>query len=79
MKKKLWYAVLSDRDDNDWGTGSFVLSEAIAMLKRDYPVDGLIAVIDGDYDEDGNATTDPVCVEEIFARDILDNGDHADV
>lgn len=79
MKKKLWYAVLSDRDDNDWGTGSFVLSEAIAMLKRDYPVDGLIAVIDGDYDEDGNATTDPVCVEEIFAWGILDNGDHADV
>lgn len=60
MNKKYWYAVMTDNDDNDWGTGSFDLDEAKEMVSR-YKGNGYhdayIAVID-----DG---PDPVCVEEI--------------
>lgn len=55
-----WYAVEMNRDDNDWGTGSYDLEEAKEMLKK-YP-EGLIAVI-----EEGN---DPICVEEITYADV---------
>ena len=65
--KKLWYAVMVDRDFDDWGNGSFDLDEARAML-RDLP-DGYIAVIDANYDKDGNATSDAVCVDEIERED----------
>jgi len=57
-----WYAVQRDTED-DWGTGSYSLDEAKAMLRdlrADYP-NSLIAVID-------NSTSNPVCVDEI--RDI---------
>ena len=56
MEKKLWYAVMRDREDNDWGTGSYNLEEAREMVKR-YP-EGYIAEID---EGDG----DPNCVDEI--------------
>lgn len=78
MTNTYWYAVLSDREDNDWGTGSFDRNEAEQMLAS-YP-DGLIAVIDGNYDEDGNATSDEICIEEIWYEDVfgssplIDNG-----
>ena len=65
--KKLWYAVMVDRDFEDWGNGSFDLDEAREML-RDLP-DGYIAVIDANYDEDGNATSDAICVDEIERED----------
>ena len=40
------YAVLTDREDNDWGTGSFDYNEAVEMAKfRDCTI---IAVIDGE-------------------------------
>ena len=29
-----WYAVEIDEDDNDWGTGSFDYTEAVAMARR---------------------------------------------
>ena len=67
---KYWYAVMMDREDNDWGTGSFDLDEAKAMVRADYPEDGYIAVIDANYDEDGNATTDGECIEEITQEDF---------
>ena len=45
-ENRLWYAVLTDREDNDWGTGSFDYSEAVEMAKfRDCTI---IAVIDGE-------------------------------
>ena len=56
MEKKLWYAVMRDDEDNDWGTGSYNLEEAKEMVKA-YP-EGYIAVID---EGDG----DPICVDEI--------------
>lgn len=57
---KLWYAVMADRDDTDWGTGSYDLDKAKEMC-RHYK-DGYIAVI-----RDGG---DPVCVEEIEQEDF---------
>ena len=56
-----WYAVMTDRDDTDWGTGSFDRGEAEKMVVRNldiYP-DGYIAVIDGDE-----------CVDEITTEDF---------
>lgn len=69
MEKKYWYAVMIDGDDNDWGCGSFDKSFAetkTAELNQglDEPT-AYIAVIDAGYDEDGNPTTDPLCVDEI--------------
>lgn len=61
---KYWYAVMMDREDNDWGTGSFDLDEAMTMVKK-YP-DGYIAVIDANYDDDGVAHSDGVCIDEII-------------
>lgn len=60
MDNKIWYAVMMDKDDNDWGTGSFDLAAAKArarqMRSNGYP-DAHIAVID-----DGS---DPVCIDII--------------
>ena len=56
MEKKLWYAVMRDNEDDDWGTGSYNIDEAKEMVKA-YP-EGYIAVID-----EGNGN--PICVEEI--------------
>ena len=56
----VWYAVMRDRDDNDWGTGSRDYDEAVRMaqaLRDDGYSDAYIAVID-----DGD---DPVCTDEI--------------
>lgn len=55
--KNLWYAVMADRDDMDWGTGSFDKDEAFQMLvDREYEY---IAVIDGDE-----------CIEEIEKEEV---------
>ena len=45
-ENRLWYAVQQDRDDNDWGTGSFDYNAAVKMAK-DYGCT-IIAVIDGE-------------------------------
>ena len=60
MKKKIWYAAMRDNEDDDWGTGSYDLEEARAMVKHNldiYP-DGYVAVID-------ESTANPVCIDEI--------------
>lgn len=57
MENKLWYAVMRDNDDNDWGSGSYDYNEAVEMVQKYIPDGGYIAVI-----EEGN---DPICVEEI--------------
>lgn len=65
MGNKIWYAVMRDNDDNDWGYGDNEIDKAKAMAremrKQGHP-DAYIAVID-----DG---IDPVCVDEI--RDLDD-------
>lgn len=57
----IWYAVQRSRED-DWGTGSTELEDAIAMLREQGS--GLIAVI-----EQG---PDPVCVEEILFEEVAE-------
>lgn len=55
--KNLWYAIMMDNDDTDWGYGTFERSQAVARVKElqeDGCPDAYIAVIDGG-----------VCVEEI--------------
>ena len=56
---KKFYAVMADREDTDWGTGSYSLDKAIEMgkEKKDVYPDGYIAVIE--------MGSDPICVEEI--------------
>lgn len=54
--EKLWYAVMRDRDDQDWGTGSDTIEEAMEMahnMNAEY-----IAVIAGEGNE-------AICVAEI--------------
>lgn len=58
MERTYWYAVLENSEDNDWGTGSYDLSEAREMLKQ-YP-DGKIAVIE--------MGPDPICVDVLDAE-----------
>lgn len=63
MDNKTWYAVLRDSEDNDWGTGTHSLTEAMQMARKmraEGDQDAYIAVID-----DG---IDPVCVDTI--RDL---------
>lgn len=60
MESKIWYAVMRDREDNDWGYGSFDLEEAKKMA-RNMGGDAYIVVID-----DGD---DPVAIEEITDLD----------
>lgn len=58
---KTWYAVMMDREDNDWGTGSYDLEEAVNMVKKYRALgksDAYIAVIE-------ESEHDAVCVEEI--------------
>ena len=58
---KLWYAVMEDRNDTDWGYGSYDRQEAESMALEMGP-DAYIAVI--------NNEGDPVCVEEISQEDF---------
>ena len=59
MKK--WYAVMADREDNDWGYGSHDLNEAKQMLKDAENEDGYIAVIEND-----------VCIEELTQDELFE-------
>lgn len=61
-----WYAVMADREDNDWGYGSHNLNKAKQMLKDAEYEDGYIAVIEND-----------VCIEEL-AQDELFKEDEDD-
>ena len=62
---KLWYAMMMDLEDTDWGTGSYNLNEALEMARR-YHANGYtnayVAVIE-------ESKHDSVCVEEIHDID----------
>lgn len=60
----MWYAVMRDRDDNDWGYGSYDLEEAKQMLKDMESDEAFIAVI-----EEGN---DPICIEELTQAELFE-------
>ena len=57
----LWYAVMADREDTDWGDGTWSRWDAVEKAKylryHGYP-EAYVAVID-------DSTANPVCVEEI--------------
>ena len=55
--RKIWYAVLRDEDDNDWGSGSEDRAEALQMAEE-IGEDAYVAVIDVTDD-------DPLCIDEI--------------
>ena len=60
----IWYAVMADHEDTDWGYGSSSYAKAVTMCKdmrEDGHPDAFIAVID-----DGN---DPTCIDEITDLD----------
>ena len=54
-----WYAVMSDGDDTDWGTGSYDRKKAEKKL-RTFSPNGYIAVIDN------NPGHDAFCVDQIW-------------
>ena len=60
----IWYAVMADHEDTDWGYGSRSYAKAVTMCK-DMREDGhpgaFIAVIDDGYD--------PTCIDEITDLD----------
>ena len=58
MEKKLWYAVMRDREDDDWGYGSYDIDEAKRMLTEEESGEAYIAVI-----AEGE---NPLCVDEVF-------------
>lgn len=57
LETKIWYAVI-DREDDDWGTGSFDLEEAKRMCLETGNDEAYIAVID-------DTCENPVCLYEI--------------
>lgn len=67
---KYWHAVQTSIEDTNLGTGSFDFNEALRMAKQ-YP-ESMIAVIDGEYDEDGNATVEPICIDVLWPSDFED-------
>lgn len=56
-----WFAAMRDREDSDWGYGSYDLEEAKEMLAGMCTDDGLIAVIEDD-----------ICVEELTYDELFD-------
>ena len=56
-----WYAVMRDKEDNDWGYGSHDLIEAKQMLKDAEYEEGCIAVIEND-----------VCIEELTQDELFE-------
>ena len=64
-----WYAVLSDDEDTDWGTGSYDKNEAEEML-REYP-EGMLAEIEETlYYEGEKAKWEKLCVWETPCSEI---------
>lgn len=58
---KTWYAVMMDREDNDWGTGSYNMEEAIEKARKYRELgeaEAYVAVIE-------ESEHDAVCVDEI--------------
>lgn len=60
--KNIWYAIMKDNDDTDWGTGSYDLAEAerkVREYRENGNEDAYIAVISEDNIDD------PICIDEI--------------
>lgn len=60
-----WFAIMNDKEYDDWGTGSRDIDEALQMARdqlEDYP-ETYIAVIDDDEDN-------PLCIDTIETDEI---------
>lgn len=68
---KTWYAVMMNKNDNDWGMGSYNKEEAIQRVKRNFPEEGWIAVIDEVKDEETDETVETVMIDIITNEDIF--------
>lgn len=62
MSDRKWYAVMRDREDDDWGYGSYDIEEAKRMCLDQESPEAYIAVI-----AEGE---NPVCVDEILREEI---------
>lgn len=62
--RKLWYATMRDRTDEDWGTGSFGFQEAAEKV-LEWGGEAYIAVIDGDE-----------CIGEVTIEELKENADN---
>lgn len=70
--KKTWYAAIRDNEDLDWGTGSYSKDEAVEMVKKYYPEEGEIAVIEETLNESGEVI-ETLCIEVISHDDIFED------
>lgn len=61
--RNIWYAVMRDNDDNDWGTGSTRKREALKIAKDTSP-EAYIAVIEIDTN-----TNNAVCINEFHRNE----------
>lgn len=68
---KTWYAVMMNENDNDWGMGSYNRREAIAQVKRDFPEEGWIAVIEEAIDEKTGEVESTLMIDIITNEDIF--------
>lgn len=68
---KTWYAVMMNKNDNDWGMGSYNKEEAIEQVKRNFPEEGWVAVIDEVKDEETDETVETVMIDIITNEDIF--------
>lgn len=71
MKKK-WYAVMMNKNDNDWDLGSFNKEKAIEKVKRYFPQEGWIAVIDIAINEETGKRESALMIDIITNEDIFD-------
>lgn len=70
--KKTWYAVMMNKNDNDWDLGSFNKEKAIEKVKRYFPQEGWIAVIDIAINEETGKRESALMIDIITNEDIFD-------
>ena len=58
----MWYAVLRDKNDNDWGTGSSDINEALKMADKIGPEAYIAAISEG---------PNPICLEIMRPYDFV--------
>ena len=68
---RTWYAVMMNKNDNDWGTGSYNIEKAIERVKRDFPEEGWIAVIDEAIEEETGEAKSTIMIDVITNQEIF--------
>lgn len=68
---KIWYAVMMNENDNDWGIGSYNKEEAIEQVKKAFPEEGWIAVIEIAINEETGEEESTLMIDVITNEDIF--------